>query len=528
MRLDRPGSGRRLALLAAGWILAAGTPVAAASSPRPAAEGPGGKAPAEDLVREARAQVTKYAAELAKLAAWCDDKSLAAEAKQTRQAPGPREPYKLFLPVLPRAVGPAAPPEGAGPDTLEWHARFLKLRQEHAAALYELARQAGRKHQASLVFRLALEALRADPDHEAARRVFGYQQYEGRWHTAYEVRKLRAGMVWHAKFGWLPKANVARYEQGERLFGSRWVSQEADARAHRNIESGWDIESEHYLIRTNHSLEAGVDLALRLENLHRLWQQLFVGFYAPDTYGEALLAGRAPARFIDLPRFHVTYFRSREEYLHALAAKMPGLAITSGLYRAADHVAYFYAGGDDTERVLFHEATHQLFQQSRRPGPDVGGRANFWIVEGIAMFMESLHREDNCYVLGGLGDPRIVAARYHLLKQDFCVPFAQVTGLGMRDLQTHANIAKLYSQMAAMTYLLLFTDGGRYRDALVGYLSAVYNGSQDPNLLARLTGASYAELDQSYREFIERSMGEGARSKAEGGRAGASASSNLD
>ena len=37
-------------------------------------------------------------------------------------------------------------------------------------------------------------------------------------------------MVWHEKFGWLAKANVPRYEQGERLSAGRWVSEEADAR----------------------------------------------------------------------------------------------------------------------------------------------------------------------------------------------------------------------------------------------------------------------------------------------------------
>ena len=83
-------------------------------------------------------------------------------------------------------------------------------------------------------------------------------------------------------------------------------------------------------------------------------------------------------------------------------------------------------------------------------------------------------------MLGGRNDPRMVAARYHLLKEDFYLPFAQVVALGMRDLQTHAKIAKLYSQFAAMTYFLIFADGGRHRDALVSYLSAVYNGSQDP------------------------------------------------
>ena len=185
-----------------------------------------------------------------------------------------------------------------------------------------------------------------------------------------------------------------------------------------------------------------MELGLRLERLHRLWQQLFVCFYAPDTHADTLLTGRAQARFTELPRFHVTYFRNRQEYVRALAPKQPDIGITSGLYRSGDHVAYFYAGGDDTERVLYHEATHQLFHQSRRAAP-TPARANFWIVEGIAMFMESLRREEGSYVLGGPGDPRMVAARYHLVKEEFYVPFAQVAALGMRDLQTHAGIKKL-------------------------------------------------------------------------------------
>ena len=45
------------------------------------------------------------------------------------------------------------------------------------------------------------------------------------------------------------------------------------------------------------------------------------------------------------------------------------------------------------ERTMYHKATHQLFQESRPVSPEVGHRANFWIIEGIAMYMESLPRK---------------------------------------------------------------------------------------------------------------------------------------
>ena len=143
-----------------------------------------------------------------------------------------------------------------------------------------------------MAYRLALDAIKANPDHEAARRVFGYQKYQNQWHTPYEVLMLRSGMVWHDKFGWIEKANGPRYERGERLLGVSWIDAGNDAKLHAEITSGWDVETEHYRIRTNHSIEAAVALGVKLENLHRLWRQIFLGYYSSPANVEALFSGR--------------------------------------------------------------------------------------------------------------------------------------------------------------------------------------------------------------------------------------------
>jgi hypothetical protein len=132
-----------------------------------------------------------------------------------------------------------------------------------------------------------------------------------------------------------------------------------------------------------------------------------------------------------------------------------------------------------------------------------GAKANCWLIEGVALYMETFRHEGDSFVLGGLIDVRLQAARYHLAKNDFYVPFDRLVRLGVRDIQTHPQIAKLYSQIAAMTSFLVHYDGGRYRDALVNCLRAIYDGSQDPDLLARATGTDYAELDKQYREYMK-------------------------
>ena len=69
-----------------------------------------------------------------------------------------------------------------------------------------------------------------------------------------------------------------------------------------------------------------------------------------------------------------------------------------------------------------------------------------------------------------------------------------------------------------MTSFLVHYDDGRYRDALVRCLTATYDGSQDPDLLARLTGIGYAELDKQYQAYMagRRELGAGSQGREPG------------
>src|SRR5206468_1215644 len=103
---------------------------------------------------------------------------------------------------------------------------------------------------------------------------------------------------------------------------------------------------------------------------------------------------------------------------------------------------------------------------------------------------------------GGLESVRINDAYHRLIKDDFYVPLDQLTTLGMGQLQRDERIRMLYSQSSGLTWFLMHYDSGRYRDALVDYLHTIYAGRDRLNTLAELTGASFAELDRQYREFI--------------------------
>jgi hypothetical protein len=450
-----------------------------------------------DVVADRAALYADYADKLAELSAWCARQNL-DDAVQSLDSWLPRrEPDQLTLFVVPRAATPVAKDAAELP---EWRKKWQDLRNGQADRLMALARQAVSEHRLSMVNELVVEALRENPDHEQARRMLGYVPSRGAWRTPFEIRQLRAGKVWHDKFGWLPKAHVERYEQGERFALGRWMTADEEAALRRDLRRGWRIETEHYLVTTNPSLEEGVALARRLETLFEIWQQVFAPYLATEAEFKRRFDGRAAPR---VPRQHeVVYYRTRAEYNDALHTSQPKIDITLGIYFDGNRKAYFFAGQDQEPGTLYHEATHQLFQETRRVAPRVARDDNFWIVEGIACYMESLQQHDGYWTLGGSNAGRMPAARHRLLVDKFYVPLADLVQLSMESLQQDDQIAMLYSQSAGLADFLMHADGGRYRDALARYLTAIYTGRAAPRTLAETTGTDYETLDRQYRAFM--------------------------
>ena len=250
--------------------------------------------------------------------------------------------------------------------------RFGRLRHGYAVAAYEIARHAVSTGRAALAFELVLAAVEADPDYEPVRRLLGYQKFRDQWRTFYEARKLRAGFVWSEKFGWLSKPFLRRYEDGQRHCDGRWITAAEDAKRHHDIRSGWTLETEHYAIRTDHSIEAAVALGVKLECLYRLWSEIFIRYYASEADVVSLFDGRNRPQSANVPRHNIVYLRDRNDYdrvlktIYERAQKAPPKYVTEGIY--IDGTAYFFPSPDGDDRTLYHEATHQLFQ-NRGPWP---------------------------------------------------------------------------------------------------------------------------------------------------------------
>ncbi|MDO4550605.1 MAG: DUF1570 domain-containing protein [Planctomycetia bacterium] len=463
--------------------------------------------PTNKFIQRRDKYLKEYQDKLNALAQKCNSQGLKREAEITQKWLSSRSADKIFVAVLPTEYNPSLTGKNPTPEQLKWEEEFTDLRKDASNFFYKQAQLAVDAKHPSLGFDLLMDALRENPDHASARKIVGFQKYQNEWRTAYEVRQLKKRRVKHPKFGWIPKNHVEKYEQGQRFYNKKWISKEEDAAAHQDINNGWIIETAHYSICTNHSLEEGVKLADELESLYRVWKQLFLRYFASEKEVTQLFAGKGALK--STSRKHkVVFFRSRNDYISTLASRNPNVQMSSGIYIISAKpqepgVAYFYYEPGSDRRTMFHEATHQLFAEvPQEIAKSVGRNHNFWIVEGIATYMETLAHEPGYHVLGGFNDQRMMAARLRYCKTKFYIPLTKLCSMSAAEFQGHPKVAQLYSQCAGLTHFMIYYKNGEYRDGLVEYLRTVYRQEDTPQTLSNILSKSYSELDKEYGQFI--------------------------
>lgn len=414
-----------------------------------------------------------FAEALNSLAQKCEELGLPQQAQATRQWLIPRDPRRSYL-FLPAETDPLRPPADAERLVQLWYQHFSQYRRKRADALFRLAEQSLAGDRAARAFQLLHETLHEHPDHEAAREILGYRQVSGRWRRPTGVVKSRVMRVANPELGF----SAGRY---------------------------WLVESEHFSVLTNDSEVAGQALVAELENLYSVWQQLFFGYWSSRSALERRFErGVVPSRAVD--RHKVVLFDSRERYLATLKRSEPLIDLTVGIYLEPQRRAFFYSGSQ--RDIWFHEVTHQLFSETGRVAPGTGLKSNFWIVEGVALYMESLQPMTGYYISGGVDASRLQFARYRLLTEKFYMPLEQLVQLGRRELQEHENIRRLYSQSAGLTHYLMHYRRGAYRTALVDYLQALYQGRTNDRMLAELTDTAFEQHDRQYLADLNVSDGD--------------------
>lgn len=463
------------------------------------------KSPLETFQNAYQDRQAKFRGDIEKLAVHCEEHELAEAAENLRALLASPEWTALHLEALPKVVQPEIP-SGLSDEERYWRVQLRRHQTDYAKQLYSLAQQVQKAGFPGFAFDLVRETAIHDPDHTQARRLLGFVQHRDEWVTLHAAKLLKDGNVWTEEFGWLKRAHVERYNNGERLVGIKWVSKEKEAEICRDFQQAWIIRTDHFEIKTNHSREQGLELGRALEDFHEMFFQTFAGFFnAPEQLGRLFSGTSSNAKTLAAP-YHVSYFRTRDEYIKKLKSQVPQIEVTNGLYLTSDRVAYFYHDPNaDNQATLFHEATHQLFYEWHPKARAIAEKDHFWIIEGIACYMESFRRDVHGMSLGDPAYVRFADARHNLLRENYYIPLREFAGRGMREFQHDPQLPKSYSQASGLAHFFMHSEDGRYREALVAHLSQLYSVKdqqrQEAQGLDELTGVPAAELDQAYAEY---------------------------
>ena len=463
----------------------------------------------ELLLQKYEIRRESFESEMEQIASFCAENSFLSDADRIRKRAKTIELTSQELDNLPTHVLPELP-KNLDPIEERWRVKLAHVQREYAKDLYKFSRQAIREQNASLAFDLIRRCVYYDPDHQQGRMLLGFVKDDDQWVTPF-VRSMK-GLVDDPKYGWLPEEHVIKYQNGQRLFEGRWISAEREQIERSDFRKAWEIETEHFEIRTNYSLERGVELGRRLETFYRFFKREYADFFNTPQKIEALLSSK-PTR--SKPH-RIHYYRSKDEFVRVLESSQPGIEQANGFYWPRQRTAYFFHV-DDPEaadlniETMYHEVAHQLLSESGRVQFDVGELAHFWVIEGFACYLESFEVDDDGSVrIGDPKHPRIYWAKQKALDEEFFVPMQRFTAYGRRQFMTDADAETkhaYYSQATGMCHFLLHFNDGQYRDKFVEYLTLVYSpNSRSRNRtksLAQVLEVPFATLDRQYLEYLQ-------------------------
>lgn len=234
----------------------------------------------------------KYFAALEALARDCEAKNLPDAAAEIRRLAEPVDSSELRLAPLPRSVQPPLAAD-LSPAERQWRTQWQHQRESYAKDLYALSRRALQSEHIGFALDLVCEVAHIDPDNLNARRILGFSRNGDEWLSGFERKMQKEKMVWHERFGWILRDHVERYERGERYFQNKWISEEKEVAIRHDFVNCWEIRTEHYRVKTNHSHEKGVELAKKLEDYHALFFQMMAGFFNSPEQVKKLIEGSA-------------------------------------------------------------------------------------------------------------------------------------------------------------------------------------------------------------------------------------------
>lgn len=311
-----------------------------------------------------------------------------------------------------------------------------------------------------------LRALDYDADFADAREQLGEARVEGQ--------------------GWFPKAEAEKRAQGLLPFDGKWLPAADVAQKRRRWGDAWEAAGAHFVVRSNHSLEAARKVLGWAEDLHAV----LVRETAPVL--------RPPRDQKPLP---VYLFATKDDFDTHVRDHHPGGVSPGviGFYSNEDRAAHFWyreeGGASPLSDIVHHECTHQVLDAWIPWKNDPTLQPGFWIYEGIARWFESVENRDGKLLVGNPKHPPFQAARAMVVKGS-AVPLATLTRMQQVEMANH------YEEAAGATLFFMNAGDALYREKFLKYCAAVLAGEGNGGSFRKAFGEAPEEFETAWREYL--------------------------
>ncbi|MCA9138998.1 MAG: hypothetical protein KDB00_19635, partial [Planctomycetales bacterium] len=250
------------------------------------------------------------------------------------------------------------------------------------------------------------------------------------------------------------------------------------------------VDTPHLQIFSHADDDATREVAADLERVYWVWTQLFFPLWESQGQVALQLANVAenqtiasslsknPARLSSRRKLRIVLLKDAADYVRTLGQSMPGIGQSTGFYSDERQTSFFYPSDSaDAVATRRHELVHQLFREATRSGlsgDSPGSKLDFWLVEGIAGYFESLQFDQNGATVGGWDSPRLQFARYRTLGGRDFIPLEELRFGGRETVQKQADLARWYANAIAYTHALLDGDSIGERRWVYQLLASLY------------------------------------------------------
>ncbi|MGB1926746.1 MAG: hypothetical protein ACPHL6_09455, partial [Rubripirellula sp.] len=278
------------------------------------------------------------------------------------------------------------------------------------------------------------------------------------------------------------------------------------------------VETSHFSIYSTADEATTRRVAEDLERSFWAWTQLFFPLWeaaaqvtaafsaqSPDQTTVGFLSSNRP-RLTSRRQFQVVLLKNVEQYRKTLEAEGSGIEQSTGFYSDTLRTIFLYGSDDDAAETRRHELTHQLFREATRSSlgqTTPGERTDFWLVEGIAGYMESMTVGERVATIGGWDASRLQYARYRVLAGGDLMPPAELMSDGHQQAQQRSDLVRWYSHSIAHVHTLMDGGNDQARSWLYQRLSSLYR-SRSPMPLLKDRDAIESRILRSWGQDLQR------------------------